>query len=207
MIRIVLEGLVLGLSTGSYCLGMCFVFFMPYLCVEGQKNVFENFKKISLFLSGRLIAYVAFALIMGSLGAAGHNIITARVASLSLVAVSLLMLFYGLTHNFADSRFCQTMLHRFKLMRVPFFLGLFSGLNPCPPFLVGLARLWTLNSIMGGVVLFIAFFFGTSVYLAPLVFVAYLNRVERIRQIGLIVTLLSSVWFLFVGITGLMQQG
>lgn len=206
MIRIVLEGLVLGLSTGAYCLGMCFVFFMPYLCVEGKQNLFENFKKILLFLAGRLIAYVSFALIMGSLGVSHHDFFSVRLTNLSLVVVSSLMLLYALTHHFGDSGFCKSLLFRFNLTRLPFFLGLFSGLNPCLPFLVGLSRLWTLNSILGGVVLFVAFFIGTSVYMIPLIFVSFLNRLERVRQIGLFVALLSSVWFLFVGITGLMQQ-
>jgi sulfite exporter TauE/SafE len=206
VIRIFLEGLALGLSTGAYCLGMCFVFFMPYLCVEGQKNIFENSKKIGLFLLGRLIAYVGFAFVMGFLGVSQHNIFNARLTNLSLVVVSLLMLFYALTHHFSDSGFCKSLLSRSNLARLPFFLGLFSGLNPCLPFLVGLTRLWTLNSILGGVVLFVAFFIGTSVYMIPLIFVSFLNRVERVKQIGLFVALLSSVWFLFVGITGLMQQ-
>jgi len=39
----------------------------------------------------------------------------------------------------------------------------------------------------------------------PLVFVSYFNKSERIKQIGIMVALLSSIWFLFVGITGLMH--
>jgi sulfite exporter TauE/SafE len=92
-----------------------------------------------------------------------------------------------------------------SLLRIPFFLGVFSGLNPCPPFLVGVARLLTLNNVLGGVVLFIAFFLGTSVYMAPLLFVSLFNKSARIKQIGLMVGLLSGIWFLFVGITGLMH--
>jgi len=205
MMRIILEGLLLGLSAGIYCLGACFIFFMPYLLVEGKQRIWENFGKILSFMMGRFIAYISFALIMGFLGSSYRDIFTARFSYICLIVASSFMLIYALSHSFGDSGFCAPFIRRFSLMRVPFFLGLFTGLNPCPPFLVGVARLWTLNNIIGGVVLFIAFFLGTSVYMIPLVFVSYFNKKERIKQIGLMVALLSSIWFLFVGIAGLMR--
>ncbi len=203
MIRIIFEGLMLGLSSGIYCAGSCLVFFMPYLLAEGKLKAFENIRKILSFMLGRLIAYIVFALIMGFIGSSYHSIFTAKLSYICLIVASLLMLIYSLGRSFEDSGFCAPLIKRFSLLRIPFFLGVFTGLNPCPPFLVGVARLWTMNSIAGGVILFIAFFLGTSVYMFPLAFVSYLNKSERIKQIGLMVALLSSLWFLFIGIMGL----
>jgi len=62
---------------------------------------------------------------------------------------------------------------------------------------------WLFNSF--STLLFIAFFLGTSSYMIPLVFVSYLNKNERIKQIGIMLALLSSIWFLFTGIAGLMR--
>ncbi len=205
MKRIIIEGLMLGLSAGINCLGACFVFFMPYLVVEGRQKLRENLNKIFLFMAGRLIAYILFALVMGYLGAAYRNIFTARFSYICLIAAAVLMLVYSLSHSFKESGFCAQLAGRFSLLRVPFFLGLFTGLNPCPPFLVGMARLWTLHDILGGVVLFTAFFLGTSVYMLPLVFVSCFNKSARIKQIGLMVALLSSLWFLSAGIMGLIR--
>ena len=205
MIRIILEGITLGLSAGIYCVGSCLVFFVPYLLVEGAQKIFENLRKIFLFMLGRFIAYIAFAVIMSLIGSAYRNIFTVRFSHICLIVASSLMLVYSLAHNFRDSGFCAPLIRRFSLMRMPFFLGLFTGLNPCPPFLVGLAVLWTINDITGGIILFSAFFAGTSVYMIPLAFVSYLNKSERIRQIGMMVALLSSLWFLFVGISGVMR--
>ena len=168
MIRIFFEGILLGLSTGIYCVGACLVFFMPYLLVEGAGKVSENLKKVSSFMLGRLIAYIAFALIMSFIGMSYQNMFTARFSYICLILASLLMLVYSLTHNFKNSEFCSYIVKGFSMMRVPFFLG-------------------------------------TSVYMIPLVFVSYLNRSERIKHIGLMVALLSSLWFLFVGISGLMR--
>jgi len=205
MMRIILEGLMLGLSSGIYCVGSCLVFFMPYLLVEGKQKMFENLGKILSFMIGRLIAYIAFALIVGFIGSSYQSLFTNRFSNICLIVAASLMLIYSLSHSFRDSGFCAPFIRRFSLLRIPFFLGLFTGLNPCPPFLVGVARLLTLNNILGGVVLFVAFFLGTSVYMIPLLFVSYLNKNERIKQIGIMLALLSSIWFLFVGIAGLMR--
>ncbi len=196
---------MLGLSAGIYCVGACLVFFMPYLLVEGKQKVLENLRKVLSFMLGRLIAYIVFALIIGFIGLSYQNIFTVRFSHICLIAASLSMLIYSLTHSFKDSRFCALFINRFSMIRIPFTLGLFTGLNPCPPFLVGATRLWTLNNILGGVVLFIAFFLGTSVYMIPLIFISYLNKSERIKHIGLMVASLSSLWFLFVGILGLIR--
>ncbi len=205
MIRIFFEGVMLGISAGVYCAGTCLVFFMPYLLVEGKQKISDNVKKISLFMLGRLIAYIGFALMMGLVMSANRNIFTAQFSNISLVIASLVMLAYALAHNFSGSEVCSPLLRRLGLMRIPFFLGLFTGLNPCPPFLVGAARLWTINNIFGGVVLFSAFFLGTSVYMIPLAFISYLNRSERVRRIGVIIAMLSGIWFLFIGISGLIR--
>ena len=196
---------MLGLSSGVYCAGSCLAFFVPYLLAEGKKNISENIYKISSFMLGRLTAYIVFALVMGFIGAAYRNIFTSRFSHICLIVASSLMLIYSLSRNFKDSGFCANLVRGFSLTRMPFLLGLFTGLNPCPPFLVGAARLWTLNSIFSGVVLFIAFFLGTSVYMIPLAFVSYVNKSERIKNIGLMVAVLSGIWFLFVGISGLMR--
>ena len=201
--RLIIEGLILGLSTGAYCMSLCLAFFMPYLLAEGKPQLRENLKKLALFMLGRLIAYSGFALIVGFLGAEFKNIFTDKFAHLSLIVASLLMLIYALTSRCSKSKFCDYFLGRFNLRRLPFFLGLFSGLSPCLPFLLGVSRLWTLHSIFSGVILFVGFFLGTSVYMLPLLFVSFLNRIEVFKQIGLAATLLSGCWFLFVGVSGL----
>lgn len=205
MTQIILEGLMLGISAGVYCLGSCLMFFMPYLLAEAKTKVTQNLKKIALFLLGRLIAYVSFAFLMGLLSQFFQGVVTPVFSNVSLILVSLLMLAYAFTRNFTEAKWCVNLTCRLKLTQIPFLLGFFSGLNPCLPFLAGVSRLWTLKSVFLGVILFIGFFAGTAVYTLPLVFVSYLNRLERIKRIGEIIVLLSGIWFLFVGITGLIR--
>lgn len=203
MLQVTIEGLLLGLSSGAYCLGACFVFFMPYLLAEAKEKTAENLKNILFFLSGRLISYIIFALVIGFLGGRFRNVFTDKMSHLSLVVVSSLMLVYGLTKNFGELRFCRFILTHFTAIRMPFILGLFLGLNPCMPFLTGAIRIWTLGSVFLAVILFSAFFLGSSLYLIPLVFISYLNRIGRLEQIGAILSLISGIWFLFIGLSGL----
>jgi len=201
--QIILEGLLLGLSTGAYCMGTCMVFFMPYLMAEGKTNIIENTKRVFLFMLGRLVAYLGFALLIGFLGAEFKGAFPARLSHVGLIVVSLMMLVYAVTRNFKESKHCQGIAKTLDSRRIPFILGLLLGLNPCMPFLVGAARVWTLGNVYLGVVLFGAFFLGTSVYVIPLIFVSYLNQSERIRHIGLLMIFIASIYFLIMGVLGL----
>lgn len=204
MLNIIIEGLLLGLSTGVACLGVCLVFFMPYLLVEGKQSVVDNLRNILFFMLGRLISYIGFALFMGFL-ATRHKPMPARFSYFSLIIISCLMLIYALTQNFRESGFCRRLIRHFSSVRMPFVLGLLLGLSPCVPFLAGVLRIWTLQSVYKSVILFFAFFLGTSVYMIPLIFTSFLNRIERVKRIGLIMAFISGAWFLFEGILGLMR--
>jgi len=201
--QIILEGLLLGLSTGAYCMGTCMVFFMPYLLAEGKTSIMENTKRISLFMLGRLVAYLGFAVLIGFLGAEFKGAFPAQLSHIGLIAISLVMLAYAITRNFKKSKYCQGVAKTLDSRRMPFMLGLLLGLNPCLPFLVGATRVWTLGNVLQGVILFIAFFLGTSVYVVPLIFVSYLNQAERIRNIGLLMIFIASIYFLITGVLGL----
>jgi sulfite exporter TauE/SafE len=205
MIQAAFEGLLLGLSTGAYCIGTCLVFFMPYLLAEGRKRLFENLQSILSFMLGRLLSYISFALLISFLGMRYRDIFTNKFSYIGLIIVSSLMLIYALTRNFGELKFCQRLLHHFSSRGMPFVLGMLSGLHPCMPFLAGALRLWELKSLLLGLILFLAFFLGTSVYMVPLLFISYLNRIERLKQIGLMMVFLSGLWFLWIGILGVIR--
>jgi hypothetical protein len=53
---------------------------------------------------------------------------------------------------------------------------------------------------LGGVLLFIAFFLGTSLYMLPLTFVGLLSRYEQIREVARLTAIIVGVVFLLMGI-------
>ncbi|HDZ76927.1 MAG TPA: sulfite exporter TauE/SafE family protein [Candidatus Omnitrophica bacterium] len=205
MLQTIIEGLFLGISTGVYCMGTCMLFFMPYLLVEGKKDIRQNSINILFFLLGRFLSYIGFAVFVGFLAQKYKQNIPPEFSYFCLVILSLLILVYAATRNSPNARICQRLAPHLGRWRMPLVLGLLSGLNPCVPFLAAASRVLTLGTILSSVVLFFAFFIGTSVYMIPFIFVAFLNRVERVKDIGLIIAFLCGVWFLFVGISGLIH--
>ncbi|MFH1848062.1 MAG: hypothetical protein ABH825_02460, partial [Candidatus Omnitrophota bacterium] len=69
-----------------------------------------------------------------------------------------------------------------------------------PPYLVGLARLLEMLDVALGVLLFLAFFAGTSFFMLPLAALGPLGKIERLRSVGMIAALLSGVWFFIIAV-------
>lgn len=204
--QIITEGFILGLSTGIYCLSACGPFFVPYLLAEGKGKIKTNLGFILEFMFGRLIAYLLFALVVGFLGTHYRTVIPPKLFSLALIFSSLLLIAYALTKNLPRWRFCGWLTSHFPVTRMPFSLGFLIGFNVCPPFLVGLTRLLELNNIMGGLLFFLSFFLGTSLYMLPLILLGPLATwIERLRSIASLTALLSGIWFLVNGIFALMK--
>lgn len=199
--QIIAEGFILGLSTGIYCLGACGPFFVPYLLAEGKGKIKTNLGYILEFMLGRLIAYLLFALVVSFAGTHYRMAVPPKLLSLALIFSSLLLIAYALTKNLPQWRLCNWLTSHFPVSRTPFFLGFLIGFNICPPFIVGLMRLLELSNIMHGVLFFLSFFLGTSVYMLPLILLGPLAAwIERLRFIAGLAAMLSGIWFLINGI-------
>lgn len=201
MFQILTEGFSLGISTGFYCLGACMPFFLPYLLTQEDARFKANLKIIVEFLFGRMIAYILFAALISFLGITFKGYIPPKFLAAVLILVSLLMIVYAFVHSMPRLDFCKWVIARSKFFRMPFLLGFLIGLNPCPPFLVGMVRLLMLGSVIKSVILFFAFFLGTSIYTFPLIFVGGFSRIERMRAIGIMMAFIAGFWFLILGIT------
>jgi sulfite exporter TauE/SafE len=205
LIQVLIEGFSLGISTGFYCLGACMPFFLPYLLVGGEAKLKSNLNIILEFLLGRMFAYISFAIVVSFLGIKFKGYVSPKLVALALILSSLLMIGYAFIHTMPKLDFCKHFLSKGKSLRFPLMLGFLIGFNPCSPFLVGMVRLLMLGSIIKSIILFFAFFIGTSIYIMPLVFVGVLSRIERIRLIGTTVAFITGFWFLMFGIINLIK--
>jgi sulfite exporter TauE/SafE len=79
-------------------------------------------------------------------------------------------------------------------------LGFLTGINPCPPFLLAMASVFEGADPLGGILLFVAFFVGTSLYMLPLAFVGLLSRYEQIREVARLTAIIVGSVFLLTGI-------
>lgn len=204
MIRIVVEGFTLGLATGVYCLTACAPFFLPYMIAENEKNGRANLWLIIRFLSGRLTAYILFAIVVSFAGAHFKNYIPAWIIQSAVILTALLMLFYALSIHFPRMNICKKIVPHFGQKQMPFLLGFLIGINICPPFIQGLLSLISIGNIFLGILFFIAFFFGTTLYTLPILTITFFQKTAQIKNIGVIASILAGVWFLFTGILNLL---
>jgi len=196
--EVLIQPFLLGLSVGIFCLSYCVPFIAPYLVSEKRK-LKKNFKIILEFLLGRLGGSVLFGAIFGYLG----EKIISQTADLIFIGVlmllSLVLIFNALGFLKPKGIFCSAKYTKLRT-KTPILIGFLMGINICPPFLMSLAYVFTLHSAIKGIVYFIMFFLGTSLYFLPITFLGQLGKMKEFRLIARIAGLIVGIAFLIYGI-------
>jgi len=116
------------------------------------------------------------------------------------VLLAALLVLQGVTRSLADWRPCARLGDRPWLRRIPFVAGVVLGLSPCPPLLVALTAWLASGTPLRGAALSLAFFAGTTVWLAPVLVAGLLGRREYWRGLAEVAVLVSGAWFLVGGV-------
>lgn len=206
MKEVLIQPFLLGLSVGIFCFTYCVPFIAPYIVAEKRK-IKGNFRVILKFIIGRFGGYVLFGAIFGYLGEKIDFPIVNIILIISLMVLSLFLIIYALGFFLPKAdppragkpkwSWCSAKLFRDKS---PLLMGFFMGINICPPFLMSLAYIFTLHSVVKGIIYFIMFFLATSLYLLPLVFLGLLGKMKEFRLIARISALIVGITFLIYGI-------
>ena len=203
-----MEGFLLGLTTGSYCLTACAPGVLPLFLSENMDGR-RNAVLVGMLFLGRLAAYLAVGFVLGALGAYEQHYIdpgTQRLFSrLSNVFIGLILILGGLRHNFATVPFCRLVTKPYRTKAGALALGVLTGLSLCPPFFAASARVFGLSSSLEGAVYFFFFFLGTSVWLLPFWGVHFLSRRSCVVRMAArtAMLLLGVYFFLIPGVLGL----
>lgn len=195
---VLIQPFLLGLSVGIFCFTYCVPFIAPYLVAE-QRKIKRNFKVILKFILGRFWGYVLFGAIFGYLGERISNSTVNLILIISLMVLSLFLIIYALGFLKPKGFFCSAKYIKFKT-KAPLLMGFLMGINICPPFLMSLAYVFTLHSVVKGIIYFVMFFLGTSLYFLPLVFLGLLGKMKEFRLIARISALIVGIIFLIYGI-------
>jgi len=193
---VLVQPFLLGLSVGIFCFSYCVPFIAPYIVAE-QRKIKRNFKVILKFIFGRFCGYVLFGAIFGYLGERISNSTINLILIISLMVLSLFLIIYALGFLKPKWSLCSGKFFREKS---PLAMGFLMGINICPPFLMSLAYVFTLHSVIKGIVYFIVFFIATSLYMLPLVFLGLLGKLKEFRLIARISALIVGIIFLIYGI-------
>ncbi len=200
------EGFLLGIASGGACLAYCAPVLVPYLLGEGN-TVGRSAVSVGGFLAGRLAGYLLFAL----LAWATHRTIVeslphqAVIVGIITITLALLLVRYGIAgragrcHAAAAYRVLDSAPFSHPLL-LPVLLGLLTGVSLCPPFLMAFSSAIQLPALWQSLLFFVAFFAGTSVYLAPLSLIGRAGRHEVVKTVGRLAAGVVGLFYLYSGV-------
>lgn len=203
------EGFLLGIASGGVCLAYCAPVLVPYLLGEGAP-VRSSAISVGGFLAGRLAGYLAFAVLawLTHFTLVEHLPHQKIVIGVATIALALLLMAYGFTGRpqhckagAVGARLGKLPLRNPLLM--PILLGLITGVNVCPPFLMAFGNAAQFSTLRQSLFFFAAFFVGTSVYVAPLPLVGMAGRHEVVKTVGRLASGVVGLFYLYSGVVNL----
>jgi len=190
------KALLLGLSTGFYCVGNCFPSICSLLFCEKNGNKIKFLKIIGQFNGGRFFAYLVTGFIAGYAGSKlNSNPFFTKLSGLSLIILSILMIFQGVRTIKGKKCSCAV-----SQKQLPLIFGLFNGFNLCPPFLIAIPYAFSTGDSIKGTLFFIIFFSVTTLYFLPLLLFNNFAKVEKVQIIARMATIMAGFLYFFSGI-------
>ncbi len=200
MLETIITGWTLGLSIGTTCLVTCMPIYLPYLLSEERKG-FYNFLIILEISVGRFISYAIFGAVVGFLGTQIPDNIRILFTCIAYILFSIFLI--GTVFRVERHHKGCAVPKVVNLTKSPFMLGILTGINLCPAFMLMLSKALDIGGAISGMLLFIAFFFGTTMYIIPLGFVGFLNKIYIIKKFARYLAVLVALFFISSGVRGL----
>lgn len=196
MFKTLIEGFMLGLSTGTLCLATCAPIYLPYLISEDH-SLKKSFLKVLEISSGRFIAYLIFGALAGWMGSYLPHQQRTLFTGISYILLSVFLVVNVLRTHKAEKQ-CRIPKWT-KFTQSAFMLGIVTGVNFCPSFLIALTKSFDLGGALGGILLFLGFFVGTTIFLIPLAFGGLLTSISKVKLIARYASILIAIWFIWQG--------
>jgi sulfite exporter TauE/SafE len=203
-----MEGFLLGLASGGTCLAYCAPVLVP-LMLGGGQPARANGMVLAEFLFGRLGGYLLFGLLAGWTGQRilDDPILRSAMFGAAYLILAVMLLYFGLAKlpsacalGFAGPR--KWLARRPALL--PLGMGFVTGLNLCPPFLLAFAGAAYTGSLTASLLLFGAFFIGTSLYMLPLPILGAFHRHAAVALVGKMAAVLMAAYYLYSGVLTLL---
>ena len=194
------EGVVLGLATGTACLATCGPIYGAYLLSE--KRTGKQALWVILLLSiGRFVSYAVFGAAAGLLGGSIPPTVRVLAANGGFLLFSLVLLLSVIRIRKTCGG-CRTS-KVLEITKSPFVLGVLTGFSICPAFLIAVTGAFESSGPLAGAMLFIGFFFGTTVYIMPFALFGMLTNKKWITAAARVLAVAVAVYFAAIAIRGL----
>jgi len=196
MFQILAKGFTLGLTLGTTCLATCTPIYLPYLISEDRK-LGKGMLAVLEISAGRFFSYLAFGAIAGYTGSQISSINRDLFTAIAYILLSLYLILSSVRTRQKEKKCHVPKVAR--LTKSAFILGVLTGINFCPSFLIALSNAIDLGGAVDGMLLFLGFFIGTSLYLFPLAFIGQLSKVDILKKIAQIASILVAAYFIYEG--------
>ena len=198
----IIGALSLGLSTGLFCLGYCYPLLAPVMLARNNGAFRQSARSLSLFLLGRLSAYLIVGFLVGVLGQRfqGSLFLTTGMIPVVYSLMGIVMILYGVLPSLPKWRLCLTGKRFFHGRRFLLLLGFFAGIQICPPFILALSNGLSLGSVIGSVCFFLLFFLSTSVYFLPFLASNLMSRFGNVRFAARVTSIFAGGWFIYLAL-------
>ncbi len=197
MIQSLAEGFSLGLATGIVCLSTCTPIYLPYL-LSSDRKLLKSFGVILEISAGRFFSYLTFGAIAGFLGAQIGQVNRDLFTAIAYIMLSVYLILSAVRSRNEHKKCAVPKMA--AMTRSPFVLGILTGINFCPAFLIALSNALNLAGALSGMLLFMGFFFGTSLFLIPLALANFLTKIRQMKQIAQVASVLIGIWFIGKGL-------
>jgi sulfite exporter TauE/SafE len=197
-----LRGAALGLATGTACLATCGPVYLAYLLSEKRGGLQSLWIVLSLN-AGRFASYALFGAAVGLLGGAISPGLRGPLAAAGYLLFSGYLV-VSVVRVARSCGGCGTS-RLLNITRSPFLLGLLTGFSICPAFLIALTSAFDSSGPVSGMMLFIGFYGGTTVYMLPFAFLGLLTRRNWFTAAARVLAIIVAAWFFAVGVRTLMR--
>ena len=169
-----LSALLLGLSSGIACISICLPGMVPILLGQSS-SVAQSAKFVTIFLSGRWLAYLLAAVLSSILSAAVYGIVSDRkVMIITQLTLGVIMLLFAVGK--LSSRCINPLKHK--------ALGFITSVALWPPFVSMVVQTAGEQSFWRTAALFSMFFVGTLPYFLPVPLVGLSRKNVAFKHIG-----------------------
>jgi sulfite exporter TauE/SafE len=197
----------LGLTSGGSCLASCGPLAAALLASEGV-SLKRSSALLSVFLSGRLIGYLGWAVLSWLLG---WLILQSTKGVVLFSATDLVLgvwlIYYGIrqpapSHDSCPGSTLSSSNYSGSIHQAFFrggVWGFLSGLQICPPFLTAVTEAARTGSLGGSLLFFFLFYLGTGIWFIPFPFLGTLGRFRQVAQVARFLTLPLGAYFIYSG--------
>ncbi len=202
----IVEPLVLGFSTGTWCVMYCAPVLLPFLSGREGLTQKRNVGLVGLFLAGRLAAYILVGLGLGLAGLLVMEffdpVLARRLSSVAYIFCGLVLLMSGFRGRLCAAKkdSCHpvfSFLCRDSLTAL--LSGLCVGFHICPPLWTAAVRSAETGNPFAGSAYFLLFYIGTLPFFLPLLGIPFFtSRLPAFRKIARMTQILVGGYFFII---------